>query len=264
MTAVGVVACETLYADIGALRPDADVRYVPQEYHEFPVSVPLDTAIADEVQSNIDALDSPERDRIVVIYARTSDGLTGVQSTYAPLVVSRADDCIALFTAGIDDRSTEPGNDDGIYYLTRGWIDCGVDSYKLYKAYKGEAADLVSMAETAAGDRRVTWTERESYRRAVERGHSLSDQTVDQFFHRIVGYFDRIRLVDTGHLHPYHHEYAAAFRSFVETLKAEYGGGGSVGLSVVEGDRRRLATLLGDTPQESPVGEVYAPGSPVQ
>jgi len=264
MTNLGVVACETLYPDVESLVPDAEVRYVPQEYHEFPISVPRDAEIADRVQDCVDALDGPDRDRIVVLYARTSDGLEGVSSTHAPLVVSRVDDCISVFTRRLGTTTTGEAKERGSYYLTRGWIDCGVDCYKLYKAYLGEESDLLAEFERREDDRRVTWNDGDRYRRAVERGRSTSERTVGRFFHRIVGHYERVVLLDTGHLGTFDHEYAETFRSFVERLKAERGDGESVELSAVEGDRSVLATILGEDAHESEFVDVYPPGTAVQ
>lgn len=264
MTDIGVVACETLYADVESILPDAEVRYVPQKFHEFPISAPLDDAIADRVQDCVDALDTPDRDRIVVLYARTSDGLAGVSATHAPLVVWEVDDCISVFTRRRASTTTGEAKERGTYYLTRGWIDCGVDCYKLYRAYLGEESDLLAAFERRDDDRRVTWNDGERYRRAVERGQSTAERTVGRFFYRVVGHYERVVLVDTGHLREFHHEYAETFRSFVERLKAEHGDGESVELSVLEGDRSILETILSDDALESEFVETYSPGTPIQ
>lgn len=263
MTGLGLVACETLYPEIEAIRPDADVRYVPQEYHEFPVSDPLDAEISARVQAAVDDLDGPDRDRIVVIYATTSDGLRGVESTHAPLVVSRAGDCISIFTRDGDPASTGDPKAAGTYYLTRGWVDCAVDSYKLYMAYRGDEADLLDRFERAAGDRRVTWADGDRYRQAVEQGQSMSGEVVGRFFHEVVQYYDRVELLDTGHLRDFDREYAERFRSFVQSLRTEHGDGGFVDLAVTDGNLSVLRALLGDDPQQSDDAEEYQPGTPV-
>jgi hypothetical protein len=263
MSAIGIVACETLYPDVERIRPDAEVRYVPQEYHEFPVSVPRDGEITARVQTAVDALDEPGRERIAVVYANNSDGLHGLESVYAPLAVSRFDDCVSVLLGGEENPSTGERKAFGTYYLTRGWVDCGVDSYKLYRAYLGEEADLLARFRQARDGRRVTWPDGDRYQRAVARGQSMSAGTVGRFFYEVVQYFDRVELVDTGHLEPFDHEYAESFRSFVESVRAEHGGGGSVTLSVTDGTTAPLETLLGgDLPDEEFL-DVYQPGVPV-
>jgi len=262
MTNPGIVACETLYPALESIVADPEVRYVPQEFHEFPIGVPVDDEAADRIQTHVDALDGPERDRIVVLYATTGDGLEGVSSTHAPLVVWRVDDCISVFTRRTVSTTTGEAKERGTYYLTRGWIDCSVDCYKLYKAYLGEERDL--LAAFPDDDRRVTWNEGERYRRAVERGRSVSERTVGRFFHQVVGHYERVVLVDTGHLREFDHDYAERFRSFVERTNAEHGDGESVTLSVVEGDRSLLATLLSEDALESELVDTYPPGTPIR
>lgn len=290
MTPPGVVACSTLYPEVQARRPEADVRYVPQEYHEFPVSDPLDDEIRGRVGAAVDDLDTPDRNRIVLLYATTSDGLVGVRTEHATLVVSTAGDCITTFLGGgdapapDDDDAPAPGDghapspDDGdapapndgdaktfgTYYLTRGWVDAAVDAYKLYRAYRGEERDLVDWFERAGGDRWVTWADGERYRQAVEQGREMDAGTVDRFFHEVVQYYDRVVLLDTGHLHEFDREYADRFRGFVEDLRGEHGDGGSVALEVVDADPTVLEELLGDEPAVSTFADVYEPGNPVE
>jgi hypothetical protein len=262
-TALGVVACETLYPEIEAVRPSADRRYVPQEYHEFPASVPLDAEIADRVRGAVADLDRPERERIAVSYATAGDGLRGVMTTHASLVVSRAADCVSTFTRGVEPEWMGESKASATYYLTRGWIDCGVDSYKLYRAYRGEESDLLTLFEGAGEDRRVTWADGDRYRRVVDRGRSMTDESIGRVFHDLVRYFERVVLIDTGHLDAFDHEYAETFRSFVERLKREHGDGGSVELSVLDGDLTTLRVVLGDDPGRSALVDVYPPGTPV-
>ncbi|PSP85013.1 hypothetical protein BRC83_03645 [Halobacteriales archaeon QS_1_68_17] len=264
--AVGVVACGTLYSEIEALAPDADVRYVPQELHEFPTNVPLGDEIRARVQAAVDDLDGPDRDRIVLSYATAGEGLRGVRSRHAPLVVSRADDCIATF---LPDGPGDP-KAFGTYYLTRGWIDRGVDSYKLYRAYLGETDDLREWFAAAADDHpdvRVTWADGDRFRKAVGERGETSPELAGRTFHRTVQYYDRIALIDTGHRYPFHREYAGRVRAFVESLAAEYGDGRSVELSVIEGDDGLLRTLLSvETPADAADADRIAwraPGEPV-
>lgn len=262
-TALGVVACETLYPDIEAVRPSVDRRYVPQEYHEFPANVPLDAEIASRVRDAVADLDEPGRERIAVSYATAGDGLRGVTTTHASLVVSRAADCVSTFTRGVEPEWMGESKADATYYLTRGWIDCGVDSYKLYRAYLGEESDLLARFGGADGDRRVTWADGERYRRAVDRGRSMADASVGRVFHDLVRYFERVVLIDTGHLDAFDREYAETFRSFVERLKREHGDGGSVELSVIDGDLTTVRALLDDDPGGSELVDVYPPGTTV-
>lgn len=263
MPNLGVVACETLYADIAAIRPDATVRYVPQEFHEFPASGPQDSAIRERVQTHVDALEEAECDRIVVIYARSSDGLAGVRTNHTPLVVSEALDCVSLFLPDAAPRRSGDPKASGTYYLTRGWIDCGVDCYKLHEAYRGAGEALHAAFDGIGAERRVTWHEGERFRQAVDRGRRMSTASIGRFFHEIVGYYDEVSLVDTGLLTPFDHEYAGMVRDFVESLRREHGDGGTVDRSVVDGTRGRLRAVL-DVEPDPAVAQRYAPGTAIE
>lgn len=244
---LGVVACETLYSEIERLAPDAQVRYVPQSLHESPLSLPDEAAMTRAVQGRIDDLDGPRMDRIVVVYANGHGELAGIESTHAPLVVSRADDCVSLFTHRTEPWTMGEPKAAGTFYLTRGSIDRGVDAYKLRAGLLGETTDLRERFEDAAAtnpDLRVTWPEDDSFREMVERRQEMAQEQVERFLHEVLDYYDRVKLVDTGALYDVHEWYAGEFAAFVERLSAEYGDGHPVEWEVVEGDLGLLRTLL--------------------
>ncbi|MFB6183407.1 MAG: DUF1638 domain-containing protein [Haloarculaceae archaeon] len=253
---IGVVACEALYSELERLLDDlgidAEVRYVPQELHEFPVNVPSETRIGDALQSRVDELDRPEMDRIVVSYATSGGGVAGLVTEHAPLVVSTADDCISSFIYRTEDWTMGEPKEFGTYYLSRGWIDCGVDSYKLYRAYCGTDDELLARFERAAADHpdmRVTWNEGELFERALDR-RDLDAEQAGRFFHKVLEYFRRVKLIDNGNLYEFHRAYAEEFRSFVAELSAAHGDGHDVDLEVIDGDLHLLRTLLTADPDE--------------
>jgi hypothetical protein len=244
---IGVVACEALYSEVERICPDARIKYVPQGLHEFPTNVPLTADIEERLRTAIDRLDSPDLDRIVVVYANHGGDVGDPRPVRTPVLLSRPEDCVSLFLPGSDATETGERKEFGTYYLTRGVIDCGVDSYKLYAAYRGRTDELVAEFEEARKshpDLRVTWADGERFDAAVDRQRSLSEETVGRFFHEILQYYERVKLVDTGGLYEHHHEYAETFRAFVERLSADHGDGHGVELSVTDGDVSRLEGLL--------------------
>jgi hypothetical protein len=270
---LGVVACGALYREVESLLEeldrDADVRYVPQELHEFPVNVPVERDIAAAVQSRIDALDRPEIDRIVVTFARSGGGVAGVSAESTPLVVSTADDCIATFVHGVEPWTMGEPKEFGTYYLSPGLIDRGVDSYKLYSGFVGEDDDLLARFEAAASDHPemcVDWHEGDVFARALET-RELDAEQAGRFFHQILRYYERVKLIDTGQLRPFHREYAESFRAFVADLSEAHGDGHEVTLTTIDGDLSLLRTLLTTRPGESPESafvETYAAGEAVR
>lgn len=254
---IGIVACEGLYSEIERLRPDARVEYIPQELHEFPTNVALTEDIDERIRRAIDRLDAEDLARIVVVYA-DHDGDPAVGHVTTPVVMARPSDCVSVFLPRTGGKATGERKAFGTYYLTRGVIDCGVDSYKLYTAYRGRTDDLVTEFEEAAtshSDLRVTWADGERFETAVERRRSASRETVGRFFHEILQYYERIELVDTGGLYDHHHEYATQFRGFVEDLSAEHGDGRGVELAVTDGDLSELAAFLDHDVDDTSTGD---------
>lgn len=256
---MGVVACEALYNEVERLRPNAAVRYVPQELHEFPVNVPHEPNVEERLQAAIDDLDhDADLDRIVVLYANSSGNISGLSSTHAPILVAEIDDCVSAVLDRPTSQTTGESKATGTYYLTRGTIDCGVDGYKLHEAYRGEIDDLVARFEQASeahSDLRVTWADGDLFTSVVDRSRERPPDFVGAVFHEILGDFERVELVDTGGLYDIHREYAESFRAFVDRLSAEYGNGHDVDLAVVDGEptlleralsRERLETFGGD------------------
>lgn len=242
----GIVACEALYHLVERFSPDAEVRYIPAELHEFPVNVPLEAAIGDRVQAAIDELDEPSRDVIVVSYAMTDAGRRQLTAQHVPLVVSEEADCTSTVLPTATGEYGE-NKETSTLYLTRGWIDCGVDSYKLYRAYRGDLDDLLSEFEAAAdrySDLQYTWHRGERFERAADRQVPASSDPAESFFRSVVAYFDCVALVDTGDLYEVHHEYAERVRRFVEDLRQSGDSRGPVELTVVEGQTDRMAELL--------------------
>lgn len=259
---LGVVACEALYPAVERLVPDAAVRYVPPELHEFPANVPDERSLSAAVQARVDALDDPSLDRIAVCYAL---GGAELRSTHAPLVLSRADDCVSQLLGPGEPTATGEPKAAGTYYLTRGWIDAAVDAYKLYRAYRGEADALLARFEAAAADHpdlRVSWADGEAYARAVAAADRVTAEQAGRSVHEIVGYYDRVALVDAGDLHDVHREYAESFRAFLESLSADHGDGHAVEWAVVEGDLSPLRETLttGVDRADDRLVEVVAPG----
>lgn len=262
----GVVACEALYPLLERLGGEAPIRYIPAELHEFPLNVPVDTAIAERVQGAVDALDGLGLDAIVVTYATAGEGLVGVRSRDTPLAVWRLVDCTSAVLPGEGGTFGE-NKAQRTLYLPRGWIDCGVDSYKLYKAYRGETAELEALfeqAKKAHPSLRITWADGDRFERTTVRFGDVSPDTVDRFFHSVVRYYDTVALVDTDDFYDLHYEYASTVRDFIARLRKNHGSGRDVGLTTIEGQTDRVESLLTGDLSDTELVETYQPGAPVE
>lgn len=246
--AQGIIACSALYPEIECVVPAGmAIRYVSQSLHEFPVGVAREDDISRSLQGEIDNLDSPKRDRIVLVYANNGDGLVGLRTRHAPLIVSRADDCISMFLDRSQSRTMGELKSASTYYLSRELIDCGVDAYKLYTAYCSGADELQEWfmrAKSNHPDLRVTWFEDDRFVAAADRDQGQYQEIVGRFFHQALQYYERITLIDTGNLYSVHRRYTETFRAFVEQLSDEFGDGHAVELTIIDGDVSLLHRLL--------------------
>lgn len=134
-------------------------RFLPQGYHRTPGRMP--PAIQDEIdRAPADAA------AIVLGYGLCSNGVVGLRSSRAPLVLPRVHDCIAMLLGSRQRYEEEATRCPGTYYLTRGWIEYGKTPYSEYRDVYLARYD----EETAA------WIARETlkdYQRVVLVDHGL-------------------------------------------------------------------------------------------
>lgn len=72
-----------------------------------------------KVQEQVDALDA---DIILLAFGCCGNGLVGIKSARAKLVIPRIDDCITLLLGSTETRRRIP-NETSTYFLTKGWLD---------------------------------------------------------------------------------------------------------------------------------------------
>jgi hypothetical protein len=258
----GIVACETLYTELPAVAPDAEIRYVSQWYHEFPIHAPESEKGHAALQERIDELEAAGVDRVLVIY-HDPDALAGLQTESVPLLVYRGRDCIDLQLNG---EAAGPGGErkaGATYYLTRGWIDVAVDSYKVYRAYAGELEDLLADFEAARAEipgMRVSWPDSEKVQQAQARSEGMQTDPA-ALVRTVLDSYRHVALIDTGHLEPFHHEYAEAVRAFFAEIVPEEGPR-DVDLEVVPGTLDHLKRIVG-APDAVPEVLAVDPGEPV-
>lgn len=218
----GVVGCETLYPELPRLVQDGVIRYVPQWYHEFPIHAPDSETSHALLQARIEEVESREVDDVVVIYGDPG-ALTGLRTRSVPLHVARGADCIGLHLDTEPNGQEEESRDRATYYLTRGWIDVGIDCFKVHEAYAGRLEALLERFERAKRTNpgmRVSWPESEHIQQAASRSSSLRTDPGD-ILRPVIGGYEHVVLVDTGRLNPFHHAYAESFRGFLDEVGSE-------------------------------------------
>lgn len=97
------------------------------------------------LQDTIDSIQEPSL--IVLGYGLCGNGLNGLRAGKHTLLVSRADDCIAILLGSYDAYMREFNSTPGTYYLTKGWLESGSDPLKEYhenlKKYGPEDAEWI-------------------------------------------------------------------------------------------------------------------------
>jgi hypothetical protein len=145
-----IIACKTVEEELmRILPPGVEVRGLEQGLHRHP------DHLRETLQKEIESIDA---DEIVLAYGLCGNGVVGLKSTRARLVVPRADDCIAVLLGSYERYREEFTRIPGTYWLSNGWIKHSQDPYKEYQRvlekWDEETARWVA-GETMKGYRRL-------------------------------------------------------------------------------------------------------------
>lgn len=146
-----VVACKTLEAELRPLLPpDVEFRSLEQGLHRTP------ERLRESLQQEIDSVDA---DEILLGYGLCGNGVVGLGSPRARLVIPRVDDCISILLGSAERYQEEFHREPGTYWLSFGWIEHANDPYKEYRRcvekYGEETARWVA-GEMMKGYRRLS------------------------------------------------------------------------------------------------------------
>ena len=121
-----IIACAVL-RDAFNRREDADISILFMDYglHLTPRKMRA------ELQSRIDALDSPHR--ILIGFGLCGNGLAGLKARQHTLIIPRVDDCVSLFLGSREAYLQAFHAEPGTYYLTPGWLECGGEPMTEYR-----------------------------------------------------------------------------------------------------------------------------------
>jgi len=106
--------------------PDLGRTYLPQGLHRTPGKMPA------AIQEVLDGI-GPEVGSILLGYGLCSNGVVGIASRSAVLVMPRVHDCIALLLGSRERYEAETAAFPGTYYITPGWALYGTTSLSAYK-----------------------------------------------------------------------------------------------------------------------------------
>jgi hypothetical protein len=155
-----VIACATVIEEMRPLLP-ADVPY---EVLDFGLHL-KPQELKRVLQERIDEA-SRSAEAVILGYGLCSMAVVGLHATTATLVVSRSDDCIAIFLGSCADYKQQASTEPGTYYLTKGWIEVGDSPFsehdKLVAKY-GEAKAMRMMKLTLKNYTRLAFINTGAY-----------------------------------------------------------------------------------------------------
>ena len=122
-----LIACEVFRDEFETVAPaDMPRTYLAQGLHRTPGKMPA------AIQEVVDALPATI-DAVILGYGLCSNGVVGVQSRAAALIMPKVHDCIAVLLGSVKRYEAEMDACAGTYYITPGWAKYGNTSLSAYK-----------------------------------------------------------------------------------------------------------------------------------
>lgn len=109
------------------------IEFLDYGLHRVPAKLTL------AVQEQIDALEEPSL--VVLGYGLCGNGLNGIRAREHTLLISRADDCIAILLGSYRRYIEEFESTPGTYYLTKGWLESGSNPLSEFEEYRERFGD---------------------------------------------------------------------------------------------------------------------------
>ncbi|MBF8438167.1 DUF1638 domain-containing protein [Halanaerobiaceae bacterium Z-7014] len=125
-----IIACSTIRREIEAINPDIESEYLEYGLHRTPKK--LNKKVQEAVKESEEAGFS----RIRLGYGLCSNGIAGISSEKAKLIVPRMHDCISILLGSSQSYHNEFCKNPGTIYLSRGWIEFGGDPLTQFENYK--------------------------------------------------------------------------------------------------------------------------------
>lgn len=260
-----VIACHVFYNELAALADGhgIDLQLLPQGLHNYVESEKMMAAI----QVKIDELEAKkDYDYIILAYGYCSGGVEGLKAKKAGLVISLLHDCIPMLL-GATGAAAGGGIDDGAtYYLSRGWIDCGGDSYKEHLFLIEQLDRLLNRFTRYQQENEgavVLWPEKDQYQ---QKRRKYSPETAELITYELLKNYRSLTLIDNSNLESIHLEYAREMHSFLNDLLTKHRGEG-LRLIIRPGNTELLEKLLFfeqlDADTQKKLFLITAPGEPL-
>ncbi|WP_455543991.1 DUF1638 domain-containing protein [Intestinibacter sp.] len=113
-----ILACKTLRHEIEKVcelhNIDYPIYWIESGLHNYPEK--LHNCLQEEVNKLQDF------DRVIMTFGLCGNALLGIKSNNVELIIPKVDDCISLMLGSVDERR-KYGGKNGMYFLTKGWIE---------------------------------------------------------------------------------------------------------------------------------------------
>lgn len=113
-----IISCQTIKREVRLAISETGVDYpvllIDSGLHNFP------DQLRKAIQEQINKIDNV--DTILMAMGFCGNGLIGIKSTEARMIIPRADDCISLLLGSYELRR-KISKEEGTYFLTKGWLD---------------------------------------------------------------------------------------------------------------------------------------------
>lgn len=117
-----LISCEIFHREMCAVvarsTNQVDIEFLQKGLHDMPAA-----DMRARLQAVVDAVPTGVYDAIVLGYALCNNGLSGLTARSAPLVLTRAHDCISLFMGSRARYREYFFENPGVYFKTTGWIE---------------------------------------------------------------------------------------------------------------------------------------------
>ncbi|MFW6269352.1 MAG: DUF1638 domain-containing protein [Bacillota bacterium] len=234
-----IVSCEVFYEELNEIigNKDIDVELLSQGLHNLPQSEDMKM----KIQEKIDLLEAEKNYKYIFLgYGNCSGGVEGLKADRATLVIPKVHDCIPLLLGELDSKIDRESR--STYYLSRGWIDCGGDSYKEYLFLtnnEGKLKKKFNEYEEKEKGALTNWYEKKEYRSQK----TYPEESAKYICGECIKNYDSITVIDNDNLDNIHREYAQEMQNFLNDLLEDLYDK-SMSLKEVQGNQQILKDLI--------------------
>lgn len=123
-----LIICESLAPEIEKIvSSNVEIREIELGLHDYPKK------LNEKLRTVLSELEQEKQwDVILLGFGLCSEGVIGLKSKLAKIVMPRTDDCIAIFLGSRELYREQAKKEPGTYYFTKGWLKDGTGPLAMY------------------------------------------------------------------------------------------------------------------------------------